>query len=399
MQINTRPFRDKEKKALSWSSLHSSSLRIQSQLKRISSSLDLLQDNLLFEHIKITRDLEKNVCRVNDSVLSDINDVKSRVVALEKWMIFKCRRSSHFSTNFNDLIPDDLRLVKKVGTPCSLPSNSNQFRKASSLDALDEHLKSSLHLDWDDMDSGHSDVRRQPGVSIRGRLKRTSASEEALHSECDLAFSYQSVSDNELDALLNLQLLLNDFNDDWKAELTQHMSNGWYLPGSGKEQEEIFQSRINKFHAFRQEVFLAHNCYRRFHNCKELCLADDLTRHAQEWANDLACKGYPLYSELTDTGENVVTIHIPNETSLSGFEVCRQWYEEGKRFDFSTPKWQKGTRNFTQMIWKSSTEIGIGIAKVQGQQRYIVVVNYRPPGNGNMPGEFLRNITPPSPPK
>ncbi|KAL3870850.1 hypothetical protein ACJMK2_038885 [Sinanodonta woodiana] len=394
MRRITHPCREREKKALSWGPLHSFSLRTQRKLKRISCSLDRLQDNLRFEQIKITQDLEQNVNRVNDTVQYDINDVKARVTALEKLIILKRMKSSPIATNLNNLVPDNVRLGIKVGTPWPVPSNSNQFRKASSLDALDEHRQSSLHLDWDDMGSGQSDAIKQPGLRKEGRVKKTSASEEALYSECDLASSYKSVSENEFDALLNLQLLLSDLNDDWKSELTQHMSNSWCLPE--KEQKEKFKSRIIKFHAFRQEVFIAHNCYRRFHNSSELCLADDLTRHAQEWANDLASKGYPLYSELTDRGENVVNVHIPDETNLSGFDVCRQWYEEGKLFNFSTPKWQKGTRHFTQMIWKSSTEIGIGIAKVQGQSRYIIVVHYRPPGNGNMPGEFLQNIKPPS---
>jgi hypothetical protein len=52
--------------------------------------------------------------------------------------------------------------------------------------------------------------------------------------------------------------------------------------------------------------------------------------------------------------------------------------------------------NFTQMIWKSSTEIGVGISKVRGQNKYVVVAHYKPSGNINTPGEFRKNVLPPN---
>jgi hypothetical protein len=50
--------------------------------------------------------------------------------------------------------------------------------------------------------------------------------------------------------------------------------------------------------------------------------------------------------------------------------------------------------NFSQMLWKSSAEMGVGVAKMFGRDRYVVVTQYRPPGNGNMPGEFRKNVLP-----
>ncbi|GIY60273.1 golgi-associated plant pathogenesis-related protein 1 [Caerostris extrusa] len=49
----------------------------------------------------------------------------------------------------------------------------------------------------------------------------------------------------------------------------------------------------------------------------------------------------------------------------------------------------------SQLLWKSTTEIGVGVAKIPGQNKAYVVVNYRPAGNNNMPGEFERNVLPP----
>lgn len=52
--------------------------------------------------------------------------------------------------------------------------------------------------------------------------------------------------------------------------------------------------------------------------------------------------------------------------------------------------------NFTQMIWKSSNEMGIGISKVKGQNKYVIVAHYKPSGNINTPGEFRKNVLPPN---
>ena len=53
-----------------------------------------------------------------------------------------------------------------------------------------------------------------------------------------------------------------------------------------------------------------------------------------------------------------------------------------------------GSSNFTQMMWKSSREIGVGIAKLQGQNTYIIVAQYYPAGNTNNPGDFWENVPP-----
>jgi hypothetical protein len=69
--------------------------------------------------------------------------------------------------------------------------------------------------------------------------------------------------------------------------------------------------------------------------------------------------------------------------------------------------WQIGTNYFTQMVWKNSREIGIGVATVPPLQHHnkkgqiindslndhqVVVVFYRPSGNNNRAGQFEANV-------
>lgn len=61
----------------------------------------------------------------------------------------------------------------------------------------------------------------------------------------------------------------------------------------------------------------------------------------------------------------------------------------------SYPFLLSGVNNFTQLIWKSTSEIGVGVSKLRDSDKYVVVTQYRPPGNNNMPGEFKKNVLPP----
>ncbi len=53
------------------------------------------------------------------------------------------------------------------------------------------------------------------------------------------------------------------------------------------------------------------------------------------------------------------------------------------------------TGHFTQVVWKSSTRLGLGLAagKHKGSNAYYCVAEYSPPGNyGN---KFRENVLPP----
>lgn len=45
----------------------------------------------------------------------------------------------------------------------------------------------------------------------------------------------------------------------------------------------------------------------------------------------------------------------------------------------------------TQLLWKSSSKMGVGVAKIpNGIYKYIIVANYDPPGN--VVGRFYNNL-------
>ena len=63
-------------------------------------------------------------------------------------------------------------------------------------------------------------------------------------------------------------------------------------------------------------------------------------------------------------------------------ELIRRWYEEGVNYDYVSPGWRRDALHFTQMIWSATTDIGVGVAKMDHslENRYVVVVHYYPAG-------------------
>ena len=65
------------------------------------------------------------------------------------------------------------------------------------------------------------------------------------------------------------------------------------------------------------------------------------------------------------------------------------WYDEIKDYNWKIPGFSVKTGHFTQVVWKNSLEIGIGVGL--GENNSVVVcANYFPAGN--MMGAFEENV-------
>ena len=51
------------------------------------------------------------------------------------------------------------------------------------------------------------------------------------------------------------------------------------------------------------------------------------------------------------------------------------------------------TGHFTQVVWKGSRRLGVGVGYADNGRKAIVVANYDPPGN--YLGQFPQNVSPP----
>lgn len=76
--------------------------------------------------------------------------------------------------------------------------------------------------------------------------------------------------------------------------------------------------------------------------------------------------------------------------------AIRLFYDEIEFYDWNNPGFSPETGHFTQVVWRASTEIGVGISihpDPSFGHRAVVSINYRPPGN--FLGQFPQNVPPP----
>ncbi|KAG5272101.1 hypothetical protein AALO_G00161670 [Alosa alosa] len=133
------------------------------------------------------------------------------------------------------------------------------------------------------------------------------------------------------------------------------------------------------------------NSYRRQHRAKPLSLCPSLSKEAQEWA-DFLLKSKMLRNHGKGHGESLWYQSGSSVSTPKGSDVVKSWYEESSKYNFSSPGFQRGTGNFTQMVWKSSEKVGVAIA-TNGSGLFFSVAFFEPPGNVSNTGYFRDNVS------
>ncbi|XP_006822052.1 Golgi-associated plant pathogenesis-related protein 1-like [Saccoglossus kowalevskii] len=148
---------------------------------------------------------------------------------------------------------------------------------------------------------------------------------------------------------------------------------------------------------FRRDALKTQNAYRELHGAPPLRFSNKLDEHAQEWANHIAEMGMAKQRKEIPYGENVAWMWSESgQDEFTGKAAVDKFYSDVTKYDF-----QKGAsidgqsaKNFTQLVWKSSTEVGIGYAiNPKDPKDMYAVFNYYPAGN--IPGDFKANVKQP----
>ncbi|KAN0128370.1 CAP domain containing protein [Lactarius tabidus] len=129
-----------------------------------------------------------------------------------------------------------------------------------------------------------------------------------------------------------------------------------------------------------------HNSVRAQYGASDLTWSDDLSSKAQQWAN--GCVFKHSGGTLGAFGENLAA-GTGNYTITNAVD---DWVSEASQYDPSNPV----ASHFTQVVWKSTTQLGCAVAACNGifpssygvAQYY--VCEYNPPGN--VDGEFGQNV-------
>ncbi|CAG2227046.1 Golgi-associated plant pathogenesis-related protein 1-like [Mytilus galloprovincialis] len=143
----------------------------------------------------------------------------------------------------------------------------------------------------------------------------------------------------------------------------------------------------------------AHNKVRKLHNAPPLKYSKDLSMYAQNHALYLKTKTKVhrsgMYCSGEHIGENIAERNLPASVKeYGGKEVTKDWYNEIEQYSYydNDPPNRTKTkcRNFTQLIWKDTKEVGFGMT-VKGK-RVIVVACYKPVGN--VKGKYHEQVLP-----
>jgi len=149
--------------------------------------------------------------------------------------------------------------------------------------------------------------------------------------------------------------------------------------------------------ATRNVILQQHNECRKMHQSPSLILDQELCQSAQRVA-EACCRKQQLEHSDTPNGENLyfsgqkgTSFAAQNEAKAA----VKSWYDEISRYDFSGTSNPSGSNHFTQVVWRESRKLGVGVASATNSDGMLctyVVCQYQPAGN--FLGEYKANVLP-----
>lgn len=76
-------------------------------------------------------------------------------------------------------------------------------------------------------------------------------------------------------------------------------------------------------------------------------------------------------------------------------EVVKRWYDKIEYFNFNDPESNRGrpkSGQFSSIVWKSTTHMGIGVARNNFDNKWVIVVFYDPAATRT---RYTENVPPP----
>lgn len=154
-----------------------------------------------------------------------------------------------------------------------------------------------------------------------------------------------------------------------------------------KSYQVTSQTTTNSLNGQTVDVVLnVHNTFRAAHHVSPLTYSQELQNEAQQLANECVDK-------IKSTGENMSVMF--GETVQQDHEILASaittWYNTIPKYNFNEPKFNEKAGLATQLLWKSTRQVGCAVAACSKSKR-LIVCKYNPPGN--VIGQFGENVLP-----
>uniref|UniRef100_A0A0K8RIA5 Putative antigen 5 protein n=1 Tax=Ixodes ricinus TaxID=34613 RepID=A0A0K8RIA5_IXORI len=174
-----------------------------------------------------------------------------------------------------------------------------------------------------------------------------------------------------------------------------------FSQGTAKKQREEKHLRStppkNENHRFHQLCRHEHNKYRKLHHVNILRTNSTLYIKARGWASYLSKLDITTdvpHEYTPGIGENIYWMTNAQKPYTQYAEKAVQyWYAENKYYNYDTGRFSPNTAHFTQMVWKSTTQVGCGY-NVSRTLTLFVVCKCFP--QGNIAGQYQSNVLRPS---
>ncbi|EJD74797.1 hypothetical protein LOAG_17942, partial [Loa loa] len=238
-----------------------------------------------------------------------------------------------------------------------------------------------------------------------------------------ISLSSVSLTDSKQPYLSAIRPL--DKTERWPAKSSRKLSfteiNIEDFDNIAKIKKRLLQSAI-KHHLLPSQFNIAiykdalvtrHNVYRSKHGVGSLEANSKLERIAEVWAQNLASKADCLIHDPSKRyGENLYYYAanlLPDEETMALLTV-QSFYLEAHGYNYKTHHYldYQRTGHFTQLVWKSTKQMGVGVAMRHFKGRpanscqpdfpstmIYVVVKYDPPGNVLDKENYDNNVLPP----
>ncbi len=132
----------------------------------------------------------------------------------------------------------------------------------------------------------------------------------------------------------------------------------------------------------REEILASHNKYRAEKGIPSLKWSKTLADHAMNWALHLAKAGRLYHSKESGEGENLwqgSARHFSHTEKVDTWGSEKKYFRRGTFPDVSTSGNWQDVGHYTQIIWRSTSEVGCAQA-TSGRYDFFVC-RYNPPGN------------------
>ncbi|CAG5104882.1 Oidioi.mRNA.OKI2018_I69.chr1.g1634.t1.cds [Oikopleura dioica] len=168
-------------------------------------------------------------------------------------------------------------------------------------------------------------------------------------------------------------------------------------PGNVNRLKNIFELDSQVLEAGYRACLAAHNEKRAKHrNTPNFSMPYVPDTYAQQWAEHLASNDeLRIQPNQSNTGQNVYKgTGAPRESftredlEAAGRSAVEAWYSGFYNYDFDTHDSKDGTgdvTNFTQIVWKGATKVGVGIAASRDGRSVYVVCRYWDMPHGQAP--------------